>query len=147
MSSSNYQVLGRVTAATLDGRSSGEYLGVHISSTDDVAYTELVMFASKLLIGNYQSNGNTIDLFVPSNIINLNKFIDFIELEISNGMFEMQINVVDSQTLIAAKDNPEKYASLIVRVWGFSAYFNDLPEEYKNVLISRALQSEGKDTA
>ena len=54
----------------------------------------------------------------------------------------MQMNVVDSKTLIEAKENPEKFPNLIVRVWGFSAYFNDLPEEYKNLLIERATKSE-----
>ena len=55
----------------------------------------------------------------------------------------MQINVIDSKTLLKAKDNPELYKNLIVRVWGFSAYYNDLPEEYKNLLIERARQAEG----
>ena len=36
------------------------------------------------------------------------------------------------------------YENLIVRVWGFSAYFNDLPENYKDLLIERALKNEGK---
>ena len=52
------------------------------------------------------------------------------------------MNVLDSKTLIAAKANPKLFPNLIVRVWGFSAYFNDLPEEYKDVLIKRALESE-----
>ena len=54
----------------------------------------------------------------------------------------MQMNVVSSNTLIAARDNPEDFPNLIVRVWGFSAYFNDLPDDYKQVLINRALKSE-----
>ena len=54
----------------------------------------------------------------------------------------MQMNVVHSQTLLSAQKHPEKYPDLIVRVWGFSAYFNDLPENYQNVLIERALESE-----
>ena len=41
-----------------------------------------------------------------------------------------------SKTLIDARDNPEKYPGLIVRVWGFSAYFNDLPDEYKCTSVS-----------
>lgn len=52
------------------------------------------------------------------------------------------MNIMDSKTLIDARDNPEKYPGLIVRVWGFSAYFNDLPDEYKCTLIKRALESE-----
>ena len=54
----------------------------------------------------------------------------------------MQMNVVDSETLIAAKKDPEAFPNLIVRVWGFSAYFKDLPDEYKDVLIKRAIQAE-----
>ena len=54
----------------------------------------------------------------------------------------MQMNVVSSATLIAARENPEDFPNLIVRVWGFSAYFKDLPEEYKEVLIERALKNE-----
>ena len=54
----------------------------------------------------------------------------------------MQMNVVCSETLIAAKKNPDLFPNIIVRVWGFSAYFKDLPEEYKDLLIKRALESE-----
>ena len=55
----------------------------------------------------------------------------------------MQMNVVSSKTLLEAREHPEDFPNLIVRVWGFSAYFKDLPEDYKNVLIERALKSEG----
>lgn len=54
------------------------------------------------------------------------------------------MNIVSSQMLLKAKKNPEKFPDLIVRVWGFSAYFKDLPKEYQDVLINRALISEGK---
>ena len=149
LSSSNYQVLGRITNATLDGRFAGEHLGVHISPNDSVAYTELFSFAKEILNGEYQSNGNTIDMFISPSVLtgDKGKFVDFIMLAIKNGLFEMQMNVVDSKTLIDAKKHPEKYKHLIVRVWGFSAYFNDLPDEYKMVLINRALASEGKKSA
>ena len=61
---------------------------------------------------------------------------------IRSGFFQMQMNVLDSKTLIDAKANPEKYKGLIVRVWGFSAYFNELPESYKELLIERAIAAE-----
>ena len=56
----------------------------------------------------------------------------------------MQMNIVGSDTLIEAKKHPENFKNLIVRVWGFSAYFVELPEEYQDLLIERALKSEGK---
>lgn len=58
------------------------------------------------------------------------------------GIFQLQMNVVDSKTLIAAKADPALFPNLVVRVWGFSVYFNDLPEEYKDVLIARTIESE-----
>ena len=61
------------------------------------------------------------------------------------GFFEMQMNVISSEKLLEARKNPEKFPNLIVRVWGFSAYFNDLPESYKDLLIERALKNEGKN--
>ena len=76
---------------------------------------------------------------------NFDKFTDFIMLSLKMGVFEMQLNVVSSETLIKAKVNPDDYPNLIVRVWGFSAYFRDLPENYQDVLIKRALENEGKN--
>lgn len=146
LSSPNYVEDGRYTPATLDGRKSGEPLGVHISNPKGVPYTELVMFASGLDYSGVKSNGNVLDYFVSPAIIQdeREKFYTFIKAAIKAGFFEMQLNVVSAEKLIDAKRNPGKYPDLIVRVWGFSAYFDELPEEYKDVLIERALACEGK---
>lgn len=61
---------------------------------------------------------------------------------IKEGIFQLQMNVLSYKQLVEAKLHPEKYPNLIVRVWGFSAYFNDLPEEYKDNLIKRAKEME-----
>lgn len=52
---------------------------------------------------------------------------------------------VDFKTLIDAQNNPDEYPNLIVRVWGFSTYFKDLPKDYQDVLIKMALENEGKN--
>ena len=41
------------------------------------------------------------------------------ETYIKRGGFEIQINVVDRQTLEKAKNNPDDYRELIVRIGGF----------------------------
>lgn len=133
--------------ASLDGRKQGDAFIVHISS--DITsnpYTELIQFASKIDYSGNRFNGNVIDFMVTPSFMenNFEKFTDFLILSIDVGFFQMQMNVVSSGTLIKAKEHPEDFPNLIVRVWGFSAYFNDLPEEYKNVLIERALKNEGK---
>lgn len=145
LSSSNYLENGKGTKATLDGRRNGEPLGVHISSKDAIPFTELISFASKMNYMGNRSNGNVVDFFVSPELIrsNFDKFCVFIKQAIKQGFFQMQMNVVESTILIDAKAHPEKYPNLIVRVWGFSAYFSDLPESYQDLLIRRALQSEG----
>lgn len=134
-------------SASFDGRLNGEPFGVHISTDKaGVAYTELIQFASKLDYTNHRFNGNVIDFMITPSFIedNFDKIVDFITLSITLGFFQMQMNVTSSDILIKAKENPKEYENLIVRVWGFSSYFNDLPESYKDLLIERALKNEGK---
>lgn len=144
LSASNYVESGAVVGATFEGRNKNEPLAVHISAPSGVAYTELINFASSLNYSGQRSNGNVIDYFVTPDFIknNLKKFTLFIKASIRKGFFQMQMNVVSSKTLISAKKDPSKFPNLIVRVWGFSAYFNDLPENYKDILIQRAIDSE-----
>jgi len=130
--------------ATFDGRKKGEAFAVHISSNRRSPYTAIINFASALDYKENRFNGNVVDLMISPQFIenNFAKFVDFLVIAIEVGFFELQMNVVGSDILIAAKKNPEKYSNLIVRVWGFSAYFNELPTEYQDVLIRRALENE-----
>lgn len=133
-------------AASMDGRKNAEPFNVHISLEDNRDHTELMRFASKLEYTEHRFNGNVVDFMASPDFINKNfdKFRDFIKLSLDMGVFQMQLNVVDSKTLIDAQKNPDKYPNLIVRVWGFSTYFKDLPKDYQDVLIKRALEHEGK---
>ena len=138
-SSSNFE-------ASLDGRKNSEPFNVHISLEDNEDYTEIMRFASKLNYSESKFNGNVVDFMVSPSFIdnNFDKFLDFLILSLNLGVFQMQLNVVDSKTLIDAKKHPDKYPNLIVRVWGFSAYFKDLPESYQDVLIKRAVKNESR---
>ena len=138
-SSSNFE-------ASLDGRKNSEPFNVHISLEDNEDYTEIMRFASKLNYSESKFNGNVVDFMVSPSFIdnNFDKFLDFLILSLDMGVFQMQLNVVDSKTLIDAKKHPDKYPNLIVRVWGFSAYFKDLPESYQDVLIKRAVKNESR---
>lgn len=133
--------------ASLDGRRNFEPFNVHISLDDNKDYTELMRFASKLEYDESRFNGNVVDIMVSPDFINnnFNKFLDFLILSLKLGIFQMQLNVVSSDMLIKAKENPSAYPNLIVRVWGFSTYFTDLPAEYQDVLIKRALENESGD--
>ena len=146
LSAPSYISAGAEISASFDGRKAGEPFSTHISLDYNKDFTEILRFASKLDYGGCKFNGNVVDLMLSPDFIknHLDKFTDFIFSSIKLGFFQMQMNVVDSKILIKAKENPEEFPNLIVRVWGFSAYFNDLPEEYQDLLIARALKNEGK---
>ena len=44
----------------------------------------------------------------------------------------MQINVVDAETLREAQKHPEQYENLVVRIGGFSTYFNWLSHAHQD---------------
>ncbi|HQG32804.1 MAG TPA: glycine radical domain-containing protein, partial [Deltaproteobacteria bacterium] len=53
------------------------------------------------------------------------------------GGMEVQINVIDPEMLIDAREHPGKYPGIVVRVAGYCAYFDDLPLSVKDEIISR----------
>lgn len=61
------------------------------------------------------------------------KMLGLIRTYLARGGFELQINVVDRDTLLRAQESPEDYRDLVVRIGGYSDYF---------VTLSPAMQAE-----
>lgn len=139
-SSSQYITRSKDIIASMDGRGCGEPFATHISPVSkNIDIQEIMDFAGKLNYSDNRINGNVVDFIVPTSFAaNPTKLKTILKNAITNGVFELQLNVLDAETLKDAKLHPDKYPNLVVRVWGFSAYFNDLPEEYKDNLIRRA---------
>ena len=57
----------------------------------------------------------------------------FVEL----GGHQLQLNAVNTQTLKAAQADPDRYRQLVVRIWGWSAYFVELDREYQDHVLRR----------
>ncbi|MFV0452955.1 MAG: glycyl radical protein [Propioniciclava sp.] len=55
--------------------------------------------------------------------------------------FHVQYNVVSRETLLDAQTHPEKYRDLIVRVAGYSAFFNVLSKATQDDIIARTEQT------
>lgn len=144
LSSPSYLDLGKNCGATLDGRKANEPFQTHISRDKGEPLTEIMNFESKLQFSGVSSNANVLDVMIPASLIkdNISKFAIYMKGGIKEGIFQLQMNVLSYAQLVDAKAHPENYPNLIVRVWGFSAYFNDLPEEYKDNLIRRAKEME-----
>lgn len=139
-SSPNYISQAHDIEASMDGRRSGEPLSTHISPVGrDVDITEVINFASLMSFDGCRVNGNVVDFIIPAAFNrHVDKLSELLNDSVQRGLYELQLNVLDKNTLIDARNHPEKYPDLVVRVWGFSAYFNELPDEYKVNLINRA---------
>ena len=74
---------------------------------------------------------------VLSNDSGRDKLISATQAYFDNGGMEIQYNVVDSDTLRKAQENPEEYRDLVVRIAGYSAYFVELGRDLQNDIISR----------
>lgn len=57
------------------------------------------------------------------------------------GGFFMQLDAVDTQTLLEAQKNPQKFKTLSVRVSGWNARFVTLDREWQNMIIERSTQN------
>ena len=53
------------------------------------------------------------------------------------GGHHIQFNIVDTATLYDAQKHPDEYKDLLVRVAGYSDYFNDMTEQLQNEIIAR----------
>ena len=53
------------------------------------------------------------------------------------GGMQVQVNILESETLKAAKIDPASYPGIVVRVAGYCAYFNDLQPDVQDEIIER----------
>jgi pyruvate formate-lyase/glycerol dehydratase family glycyl radical enzyme len=138
---------GSVTGATPDGRNANLPLSEGISpfqGADTNGPTSVIKSASKI---NHLLTGGTLlnQKFSPSFFEDEDSYGNLTALVRSyfslNG-HHIQFNVVKAETLKDAQNHPEKYRDLIVRVAGYSDYFNDLGEDLQNEIIKRTEHEE-----
>jgi formate C-acetyltransferase len=88
-----------------------------------------------------KSGGTLLNLrFLPSLLKkdeDIRKLGQLIRSYFTLGGHHVQFNIVDTSTLIAARDNPEEYRDLLVRMAGYSDYFNDMNADLKQEVIER----------
>ena len=133
--------MGVRTAALPNGRGAGISLASGFSpcqGADTNGPTAVLNSTAKCDLSVF-GNGIVVDLKFQPEFFNKNRIHirHLIETHFEMGGYEVQINVVDRQTLINAQKEPEKYRNLIVRVSGFSAYFVDLGTITQNEIIAR----------
>ena len=74
---------------------------------------------------------------VFSNDDGIKKVGALVKTFIDLGGHQLQLNTVNTDTLLDAQKHPENYRQLVVRIWGWSAYFTELDREYQDHVIKR----------
>ena len=86
-------------------------------------------------------NGGPLTIEIHDTVLKNDEGIKKIAMLVKNyillGGHQLQINSVNRERLLEAQKHPEDYPNLIVRVWGWSGYFNELDMEYQNHIIRR----------
>jgi formate C-acetyltransferase len=136
---------GKKLGATPNGRfsNSPESDGTSPShGADRCGPTAVVKSLSKM---NQVKSGGTLlnQRFLPSVLEGeggLEKMSRLIKTYFNLGGHHIQFNVVDTDTLRKAQENPDEYRGLLVRVAGYSDYFVDLDEHHQEEIIARTAQ-------
>jgi formate C-acetyltransferase len=133
---------GSVIGALPDGRKAGMPLSEGISpvqGADRNGPTAVTRSAAKL---DHIRTGGTLlnQKFLPQVLADdtgITKLAQLVRTYFRMDGHHIQFNVVDSQTLKKAKQYPDDYRDLIVRVAGYSDYFVDLTEDLQDEIIRR----------
>ena len=71
------------------------------------------------------------------NEFGMTKVAQLVKAFVDLGGHQLQLNAINRDKLLDAQKHPENYKGLIVRVWGWSGYFNELDVAYQNHVIAR----------
>lgn len=133
---------GSVMQASADGRMAGTPVSEGISpvqGADRKGPTSVVKSAAK--IDHLRTGGTLLNQkFTPSFFEDddaIQKVSSLVRSYFRMDGHHIQFNVVDAETLREAQRHPENFKDLIVRVAGYSDYFNDLGEDLQNEIINR----------
>ena len=147
LSTTCHNYFGSVCGASVNGRLAKFAISDGTSpahGADTNGPTAVIKSLGKL--DQTKSGGTLLNVrFVPTLLKreeDLKKLVSLIRAYFNMGGHHIQFNIVDTQTLLDAQKEPENYKDLLVRVAGYSDYFNDMTEQLQNEIIARTENEE-----
>jgi formate C-acetyltransferase len=141
-------VYGSKTPALPSGRLAGVPLANSVTPHYGMEMTDLTSALNSVAGVNFRRfapNGTTVTFTVDSALFQgpdgVDNLAGIIKSYFKKGGMQFQPNVINRQILIDAYHHPEKYPYLLVRVAGYCAYFNDLSDDLKKIIINRTCYS------
>lgn len=133
---------GKVMGATPNGRLAGKSISDGTSPShgcDTNGPSSVIRSISKL--DQIRSGGTLLNQRFLPNLLkteeDITKLGKLIRSYFALGGHHIQFNIVDTATLRAAQKTPEDYRDLLVRMAGYSDYFNDMNEDLQTEVIER----------
>ena len=143
----HHKWFGEKTLATPDGRYNGDMLKFGLGQSegrDREGLSALLNSIAKVDpngIGCGSTVTNiTLDEQLIKNDDNFEKTVDLLLTYFQNGGVHFQLTYVSKDDLMCAKETPDEYKHLRVRVTGFSDYFVKLNEAIQDDIIARTEQ-------
>ena len=147
LSTTCHNYFGSVCGATPDGRMAHFAISDGTSpahGSDSHGPTAVIKSLGKL--DQTKSGGTLLNVrFVPQLLRrdeDQQKLASLIRTYFKFGGHHIQFNIVDTATLHHAQQHPDQYRDLLVRVAGYSDYFNDMTEQLQNEIIARTENDE-----
>lgn len=137
---------GEKTAASADGRRCGETLSQNTSASfgADKEGATAHMISGAYIDSSKTPNGMILDIDLHSSAVRgengMKALLTSLKTYFKLGGFAVQYNVLNTDVLKDAKQNPEKYPTLQVRLCGWNVLFSSLSEAEKDEFIARSVK-------
>jgi formate C-acetyltransferase len=129
--------------ASPDGRRKGEPFGTNFSASLFAKINGPFSVVKSFTKPHYERaiNGGPLTLEFHNSMFTdddcVKKVAMLVKTFIDMGGHQLQLNAVNMEAMKDAQINPEKHKQLVVRIWGWSAYFVELDKEYQDHVMKR----------
>ena len=134
---------GKLYSASPDGRKRGNPLAKNIGTSLGLARKDLTsLLRSAATIDQSEFfGGQPIDISLDMKLIDSQegkkKIQHLLQTYFAMGGLQVQVNGLSADILLKAIECPDNYADLIVRIGGYSNFFNRLSDEVKSEMVNR----------
>ncbi|MCQ2454843.1 MAG: pyruvate formate-lyase [Clostridia bacterium] len=129
--------------ASPDGRRNGEPFGTNFSVSlfADIKSPLTVIASMSKPHFERAINGGPLTLEFHQSLFTDEESVEKVGMVVKSfidkGGHQLQLNTVNRETMLDAQIHPENHKQLVVRIWGWSAYFVELDKEYQDHVIAR----------
>lgn len=142
----HHRFFGELTAATPDGRRSGDLLKFGLGQSEGRDNAGLTALLSSIagVDPHAIACGSTVTNFTLEKSLvdddeSFGLLVSAFETYFRKGGVHFQLTYLSREELLAAREHPENYGGLRVRVTGFSDYFVRLKDSIQRDIISRTM--------